>query len=200
MDPREHHTFVDELLDSALARYRSAEPRPGLEERVLGRLRAEPEPKPWLGWTWRLAAGVAVFAIVVATAHWARWTVFAPGTPARISGGSPTEMSKSSASVSVSRSEVTKPVASPTARKMKSRTVRQAALRRVAEPRGDVFPSPAPLSEQERLLIAYLKLNSSRALLAFHSGDEEIEEIQIKPLEIKPLETESAQLENISNP
>ncbi len=199
MDPREHHQFVDELLDFALARYRSAEPRPGLEERVLGRLRAEPQPRPRFGWAWRLAVGVAVFAIVVATAHWARWTVFAPGTPARFSGGSPTETSKSSTSVSASRPEVTKPVASPTARKMKSRIVRQAALGRVVEPRRDVFPSPTPLSEQERLLIAYLKLNSSRALLAFHSGDEEIEEIQIKLLEIKPLETESAQLENVSN-
>jgi hypothetical protein len=200
MDAKERSQSVDELLDAALARHRNAQPRPGLEERVLARLRAEQRPKPWLGWTWRLAAGLAVFAIVLATAHWARRTVFAPGTPARISGSPAMETSKSATSTSTLQPDATKPAASHTARRIMSRGIRQVALRRVmVEPRRSVFPSPAPLSEQERLLIAYLKLDSSPELLAFHSGDEEIEGIQIKPLEIKPLETESAQSENVTN-
>ncbi len=200
MDDRDRDPFVDDLLDAMLARHRNAEPRPGLDERVLARLRAEQQPKPWSGWTWRLAAGVAGLAIVLATAHWARRTVFAPGTPARSSGSS--EMSKSSTSVSASRPEVAKPVASHPARRTTSRTVRQAApIRsgRGVEPRREVFPSPTPLSEQERLLIAYLKLNSSRDFPALHSADEEIEEIQIKPLEIVPLKSESSQPDNEIN-
>jgi hypothetical protein len=200
MDDRDRNQFVDELLDATLARYRGAEPRLGLEERVLTRLRSEQQPQPWLGWTWRLAAGVVVFAIVLATAHWARRMVFAPGTPARISGSSPTEPSKSATSASILQPDATKPVASHTARRIKSRSMRQVALRRVmAEPRQDIFPSPAPLSKEERLLLSYMKLGPPPASMGLHKGSEEIEEIQIPPLEIAPLKSESVQLENEIN-
>ena len=65
MEGGEHNRFVDELLEAALARYRSTEPRPGLEERVLANLRASPRPAPWLRWTWLPAATAAALAIAV---------------------------------------------------------------------------------------------------------------------------------------
>ncbi len=200
MDDRERHQFADDLLDAAPARHRSVEPRPGLEERVLTRLRSEQPPASWLGWTWRLAVGVAGFAIVLATAHWARRTVFAPGTPARGSRILLSETSKSAASASPLLPDATKRVAPLTAWRATPRTVRQATLPRGgAEPRQGTFPSPAPLSEQERLLMSYARLSPSADSLTFHAGDREIEEIQIKPLEIAPLETLSPQSENVTN-
>src|SRR5574341_491526 len=57
--------FVDELLDSALAHYAQAEARPGLEGRLLARLRAEPEPAAF-GWRWLPLAAAA--SVVVAAA------------------------------------------------------------------------------------------------------------------------------------
>ena len=200
MDDRDRDQFVDELLDATLARYRRAEPRLGLEERVLTRLRSEQQPQPWLGWTWRLAAGVAVFAIVLATAHWARRTVLAPGTPARISQSTSTEPSKLASSASPSWPEATKRAASHPAGPSISRTVSQAASRRAgAEPRQDIFPSPAPLSKEERLLLSYVKLGPPTDSMGLPKGSEEIEEIQIPPLEIAPLKSESVQLENEIN-
>jgi len=58
--------FVDELLDSALAQYAQAEPRPGLEGRLLARLRSEPDPAAF-GWRWlpMAAAAAVVFAAVL---------------------------------------------------------------------------------------------------------------------------------------
>lgn len=200
MDDRDRNQFVDELLDATLARYRSAEPRLGLEERVLTRLRSEHQPQPWLGWAWRFAAGVTVFAIVLATAHWARRAVFAPGTPARISESAPTERSKSVSSAATPPPQSTRRVASHTAGRSISRTVRQTGFRHaVAEPRQDIFPSPAPLSKEERLLLSYVKLGPPPASMGSHKGSEEIEEIQIAPLEIAPLKSELAQLESEIN-
>lgn len=200
MEDRNREPFVDDLLDAALARHRSAEPRPGLEQRALARLRAEPQPRPWFGWAWRLAAGVAVFAIVVATAHWARRTALAPEAPPRSTGGLSPETNKASTLVSTLQPEVAKPAMTHTARRTAVRTVRQVVFRRaVAEPRRETFPSPAPLSKEERLLMSYVKLGPPPGSMGSHPGSEEIEEIQIAPLEIAPLKSESAQLENEIN-
>lgn len=200
MEDKKHEQFVDNLLDASLARRRSGEPRAGLEQRVLARLRAEHEPRPWFRWSWRLAAGLAAFAIVVATAHWARRTVLAPGTPTRSSGSPAMETSKAAALTSTLQPDTTKPAASHTARRIMSRSMRHVASQRVMiEPRRSVFPSPVPLSEQERLLVTYAKLSPPPNSLTFHPGDQEIEEIQIEPLEIAPLKTEAAQSENVTN-
>lgn len=44
---------LDKILDSALASYSQEEPRPGLDRRILNRIRAEGETRrfPWLPWT-----------------------------------------------------------------------------------------------------------------------------------------------------
>ena len=57
-------TALDDQLDAALAQYTAIEPRAGLENRVLARLKAEqdrPTAVPW----WRWAAVVAVAVIVM---------------------------------------------------------------------------------------------------------------------------------------
>src|SRR5215831_16951696 len=64
MEPHKDR-FVEELLEASLAHYRSAEPRPGLENRILAQLRAAPKASPWRVWLWRLGAGLAAVAVVL---------------------------------------------------------------------------------------------------------------------------------------
>src|SRR2546422_491523 len=51
--------FATELLDAALTNYRSAEPGPGLEQRILASARARHQRALWVGWAWRLGAAAA---------------------------------------------------------------------------------------------------------------------------------------------
>jgi hypothetical protein len=58
---------LDQALDAALARYSSAEPLAGLEQRVLNRVRAE-QPAPRIG-RWVLAVAMAA-GMIAAAALW----------------------------------------------------------------------------------------------------------------------------------
>jgi anti-sigma-K factor RskA len=58
---------LDSILDTALAKYAAAEPRTGLEDRVLANLRAERTRIPvHAGWRWSVAAVLAVVIVAVA--------------------------------------------------------------------------------------------------------------------------------------
>ena len=60
---------LDRMLEAALAKYAAAEPRPGLEDRVLANLRAERTRMPvhaW--WRWSVAAVLAVVIVAMALA------------------------------------------------------------------------------------------------------------------------------------
>ncbi len=195
MDPREHHQFVDELLDSALARYRSAEPRLGLEERVLGRLRADGQPRPWPVWAWRLAAGVAVLGTVVLAVLLRRTVHITPGLPGP---NSSVEARKMNSPPSGSKAAFVEPIAkSHPARQASAHLTRQLRSQRVgAEPHKDVFPSPAPLSEEEKLLLRYVRESPAPVLMALQRATDALEEIRIEPLEIPSLDFESARSQN----
>ncbi len=69
VDPeKDKQMQIDDMLDSLLANYSSAEPRPGLETRILANLREAEEkkaPQGWWNFKW-LWAGVVAAAIIVA--------------------------------------------------------------------------------------------------------------------------------------
>ena len=56
---------LDSLIDHALASYTPAEPRPGLEQRILASVVAASQPRTW-AWrpAWVLAAAAALIAVV----------------------------------------------------------------------------------------------------------------------------------------
>jgi len=66
MRDEERDRFADELLDAALDRYRAAQPRSGLEERILANLRENAQLAAWFWWKW-LPVIVSV-AVITATA------------------------------------------------------------------------------------------------------------------------------------
>jgi hypothetical protein len=146
MHSDEHDHRLDQLLDNALRQYGAAEPRLGLEGRVLARLRAE-QSRPALNWhpRWLLVAvaAVAALAFMVALVSRKRYEPagLAPIAKARqLPAPSP-----------VKPQQVPGPTAS---------SQRQAKARNPTKPfslpKRDQFPSPAPLSEQEQMLARYV--------------------------------------------
>jgi hypothetical protein len=154
---------IDRLLERALDTYSSAGPRPGLEQRVAARALGEPARRPfrWLGW-----AAIPALAAAV-------WTVIAIAIP-----------------------RVPPPPAAPATRVFMAASVPPlpppavAAVRRAAHPRRQealpkrpVFPTPAPLSGEERILLAFATHSPEEAAEAFRETPPQ----KIQPIVIPPL-------------
>ncbi len=159
---------LDSRLDAALAKYAAVEPRAGLEDRVLANLRAERSPAPdraW--WRWSLAGALAA-VIVVAVAP--AWRSSKPAHPAVRLHPSPTPQSAQMPATQVASNGVGKqmrgnqpgphqPVAAYKA------TMHPAQPEVVASdsPRLDQFPSPRPLTDQEKILLDYVGRSPAEA-------------------------------------
>jgi hypothetical protein len=160
---------IDDMLDSLLANYSSAEPRPGLETRILANLRDAEENKSPAGW-WNfrwLWTGAVVAAIIVAAVLINGWHRVAPPTNVIV---------KTSPSIP-------QPEIQPHARAVRNETVRIRPRKSLAPTRPQsaalalnerpaVFPTPTPLSEQEKLLLSYLAGTPREEVIAQSHSDE----------------------------
>ena len=161
---------MDDMLDSLLANYSAAEPRPGLETRILANLRERPEKQTAQGW-WNfkwLWAGMVAAAIIVA---------------AVLIGGR--RRIESSTNLTVKTTQpATQPIIQshgPIAPKEMARfhrrkasavaTVQQNAALALNK-RPAIFPTPTPLSEQERLLLSYYSHTPREEVIAQSHPDE----------------------------
>jgi hypothetical protein len=144
---------IDDMLDSLLANYSSAEPRPALETRILAKLREAEEKKASQGW-WNfkwLWAGMVTAAIIVAAVLISGRHQIAPPTNVIVKT-SPAPQPEIQAQAPSARQETArihrrKPSTVPAAQ-------RNATL--ALNKRPAVFPTPTPLSEQEKLLLSYV--------------------------------------------
>lgn len=155
MEPDEKERLINEWLDAGLRQYGQVEPRPGLETRILARVRAERENVPtprWLWWpalaglTAILLIGVGVF--VVRSKH--------SGVQSPLVKGSQAPLEQKAPEPSEVKDSPIQQASSPRIRSSIPRPARS----HVAEPasaRLDQFPSPQPLSEQEVILARYLE-------------------------------------------
>jgi len=141
---------LDRMIDAALAKYASMEPRAGLEERVLENLRAaelRTEIRAW--WMWGFAAVMTAVILVAGTLAW-NWR-----KPAHPPVASHPSIEQRPAIPQLATRE-----ASPAPYKKLGQ--RRVAARgadhelAAANPKLDVFPSPLPLSEQEKILALYV--------------------------------------------
>ena len=171
---------LDDLLDRGLREYSRVNPRDGLEQRVLANLRAQPEPRPW----WRMwvpaLAAAAVIVVVVALAirtpkpqptiaHTespaaSQPTVHAPAPPAVQASQAP----------SMAHRQRVAAVQAP--------GVRQKAPQRVetaqALPRLDTFPSSAPITEEEKLLMSFYRSARGEAIEVAQSQSSERQRVE----------------------
>ena len=179
MHDDEPNPFVDELLEASLKQYRGEEPRSGLEMRILAGVRTQERAARfrWLGWAVAVCAGI--LAVIALALHFTRAPLRQP-TP---SASLPQPTATQPASPMVSRQRL---LLSP---RRPAREVRRVATRRS---RPEQFPTPLPLTEQEKLLLAYFnktaKPDSIPGTDENSVGSLEIPRIIVAALQIEPLD------------
>ncbi len=181
MDDKEKR-FVDELLRASLRHYASAEPRPGLEGRVLAGVRSRQQAASRrTAWAWAIGMAATAAMVMLFVIHWQRQQ-----TP-------PTSVAaKATASDSAPAVAKIAPPARPTVPRRPQRSVGQPKV----DTRPQQFPTPRPLSEQEKLLLVYAEsLKASPADSAWKADQEpelEIPALSITAIKIEPLSSEES--------
>lgn len=158
---------LDRALDAALAKYSSVEPRKGLDQRVMANLKAQPAGVPaHVSWRWGLALALVLLLFVAGLAWNSRKVshpvmvrqepTSVPGTNARAAEGSGLEHQPA---------QVLKaPIVEAVVHKKRKRDP-GVRLGLTSVPKRQQFPSPQPLSEQEKLLASYVAQYPERAIL-----------------------------------
>jgi hypothetical protein len=172
MADQEKDKQLDEMLDSLLANYSSAEPRPGIETRILANLREAAEKEVSHGW-WNfkwLWAGVVAAAIIMAAVLNSGRRHVAPPTNVAGKISQPVPQSEIQPHAPVARGE--------TARiyrhKKPGPTLAQSTTLALSQ-RPALFPTPTPLSEQERLMFTYLAKTPKEVVVAQMQRDDQKE-------------------------
>lgn len=161
-DSKNNDRKLDEMLDAMLSAYSAVEPRPGLETRIVANVKEESAKRTsrWrLGWMWTGAIATAAAVILLMTYFWRpqqRATVPQIATQApQKTTPAPELQRKVTALSATSHPKHARPTVSPTRVPNEVSVVRQ-----------EVFPSPSPLSEQEKLLLRYLSRTPRQELIA----------------------------------
>jgi hypothetical protein len=168
---------LDRQLNAALARYAAVEPRPGLEERVLANLRTAPAAasvRAW--WRWSLAAA-AVAVVVVALALALR-----PGKPRPVIANHPASaLDNQQKPVTQVAAKVQPNGPRPQARhRSHANYLVHAPTVTAAVPKLDQFPSPQPLSEQEKILADYVRQFHDQAVQIARVTNAEVQRDRIE--------------------
>ncbi|MGA2986146.1 MAG: hypothetical protein ABSG32_20260 [Terriglobia bacterium] len=174
--------FVEKLIDASLRHYTGAEPRSGLEDRVLAGVRARQKAarrrKAW-AWAMGVAAVAAMLTLLVI-----QWQHQQPA-PSPVTA-------KASANLSApALARIAPPVPPP----MPHRPRRPAAPSRV-DTRPQQFPTPRPLSEQEKLLVVYAQLLKNSSGAAVPKADQ----VPERDLEIPPISIAAIKIEPLAPP
>jgi hypothetical protein len=168
---------LERILQEGVSRYADGEPLAGLEERIIARVRV-------------------TGSLRRSRAEW--WVVLAVGLAALLVGGfvylrmEHTESRPLTVAV-IEKAAVPDLAPRPTAavgvQKPRGHSHPRAAL-----PKQPQFPTPLPLSREERLLVAMVQEDPERTAQAFESlRKHESESLEIAPLVIPPLETGEGQ-------
>lgn len=181
---------LDELLDGALSRYTNAQPRAGLGDRILANLRQQPErtESSWWSWNWNsMTVGGAAVAVVVLVALALSFSTrqhsesqVAPSVTANIHSTprrtSPEPAHKLDAVAARPRiSEAKRLLAKSNAASSREQEV-------TAVPHQAVFPSPAPPSEQERMMLTYVKQTPLDVLVAVSEEQQQHEQAWLEEM------------------
>ncbi len=150
----EHDHDLDRVLNTALALYATVEAREGLEQRILANLHSQESRAHSKWWTWGLAA--AVLAMIIVAVAWSFSGHIRPSIANRpaVPQTHETHVAPQKTDNTVARNIA--PV--------RKHVVRRTTLRD-NNPKLDQFPSPQPMSEQEKLLAMYINRDPEHAAL-----------------------------------
>lgn len=168
---------LERVLQEGISRYADAEPLAGLEERIIGRVRmTESSRRSTAEWWVRLSVGVAALVVGGFIYLGMEHTESRPLTIAAV-----------------------KKAAIPDLAPRRTAAIRVFKTRghshgRAALPKQPEFPTPSPLTSEERLLVAMVKQDPEGAAQVFGSlRKRESEPLEIAPLIMPPLETGEGQ-------
>jgi hypothetical protein len=169
------HDEVDRRLDAALAKYAAAEPREGLEGRILANLRAERAQTPhgaW--WRWSIAGALAAAIVVALALAWKSGSPSPPVIANHPSEAMPVAEQPRSHGAPEPGEDRGHP---PAVHSAIGHSMHHASAPAIAtaNPKLDQFPSPQPLSEQEKLLQSYVAENPEQAVLVARARMEVME-------------------------
>jgi hypothetical protein len=165
---------LDTILEKSIASYSEAEPLAGMEARIVARIGiAKKMPRRRVsGWFAVLVLGMAVAAIAGLVLIRTR-----PSEP------HPTAVSAVSRPSHFEPAPVQVQISEPRCRPHIARVRRVRAL-----PKGPVFPTPSPLTRQERLMVTLVSENPDEAAQVLDSlRQRQDEPITIAPIVIPPI-------------
>ena len=195
-DGSPHQKEIERWLDRALRARVDAEPRMGLEERVLTRLAREPRRQAFAWWP-ILSAAAAVAAIAIAPIvlrpseqrqNLANG-VPEPAKPAQAVGEAPSRRSPAVMTVNKQRHSQSSTRAEA-ACCVSTKTVMAASgnSRREQLPKLATFPAPQPQTAEERILARLAARRGSFDVARVSNASSPLEELSIPKLEIDPME------------
>ncbi len=173
---------LDRLIDAAVATYADPEPAFGLEARLMARIDAERERgrRRWR-WLWTGGALTAAVCTVLLIALWrTSYPPTAPPTTARIERPDAVVPARKSVS----------PPGKPASVLRRNASLPTAA--RSASPKLEVFPMPAPLTDEERALAELAAQNSGVQIQDLIPGEQPADApIDIAAISIPPIKLSS---------
>lgn len=193
MEPRDHQTsdhekIADQWLDAALNQYGEAEPRTGLEGRVLMNLRIDRERLTERRNWW--PAFVAVAAVVVAGVFFLGKDH--PGAKERIAAVQAPVIDHPERSVKPDRKPSMAVISEASIMRKPAEHRWPRHIVETTVPRLEQFPSPQPLSEQERILANYVAQYRQEAVMLARAHTELLER-DLTEFEKIPTPSESGQ-------
>ncbi len=177
----------NEILDEALSEYRGAEPLSGFEDRVLLRLRDRRRHREaWLTWSFAAALAIALVAAIVGILP-RKYGQQQVKQQSSLHGRTPSMAERIASEPPKHTANLPRKVHREWHAVVTVNPNAVAAVRRTLVVR-EQFPSPAPLSCEERVFLR-LARTDPQALQPLPKRDAEI---AIAPIEIKPLAEEDA--------
>jgi hypothetical protein len=178
---------LDRELDVALAQFAAAEPRAGLEDRVLANLRLEEGRAPERSlWRWPALSALAAVLLVTVSLMWRSAkpkpdiTVQAPPKAAHFE----TQVAGNRGGGSVP------PHQAGSKKRVKPSAVSHTVLEIAPAAKLDQFPSPQPLSEQEKILADYAAEFQEQAVLIARFNEEDLRRDRMELVENAQIQSE----------
>ncbi len=202
---------LDKLLQEGLESYCDAEPLAGLEERVLRHVRDKRTVIRWTWFGWAAATACASLLLAVIFGNFGGWPL-----DSRLTKGvhSTTADGPLSSELRVDRGSAAEKTAPHISNEVAANVPQRQAVhahggrglvslkrktRREELPKLEVFPTPHPLSPEERALVEFVNQHPTEAAQLVDAERRSSEPIQIAAIHIEPLNTDGPQQEEEKN-
>jgi hypothetical protein len=194
---------LEELLQSGLKSYGDAEPLSGLEDRVLRHVHGRRARRGWTWFGWAGAtASACLLLLAVVFGYRADWLVpdgSAHRADASLGAHPPADGKLTDAQESSLNAAAGPELQAGHARAGKSLAAKQIRASPERLPKLEMFPTPHPLSSEERALVEFVNKHPQEVQQLADAEGQSLEPIQIAAIHIEPLTMDGPQPEGEKN-